>query len=123
MRSLKTPAWLVRPREKQTIWATVLQNSPTRLSRFVIDFPQTNAPKKCIAVIASLHSVRQLLHPFHVAATEDNGIGDKRELQLGHAVKHFPTPRFFAEVLQPLYAEPVFNFAMITVGQITELER
>src|SRR6266550_3352066 len=60
----------VRPREKQTIWATVLENSPTRLSRFVIDFPQTNAPKKCIAVITSLHSVRQFLHFFHVAATE-----------------------------------------------------
>ena len=64
-----------------------------------------------------------MLDLFHVAATEDNGIGYKRELQLGHAVKHFLAPLFFAEMLQPVYAEPVFNFAVIAVGQITELER
>src|SRR5438132_14350766 len=36
---------------------------------------------------------------------------------------HIPAARFFAIVIQPLYAEPVLNFAMITVGQINELER
>src|SRR6266700_5692834 len=117
MRSLKTPAFRKRARCHN------LQNSPTRFSGFAIGFPQTTTTKKCIAVIALLHSARQLLHLFHVATTEDNGIGDERELQLGHAVKHFFAPRFFAEMLQPVYAEPVFNFAMTAVGQITEPER
>src|SRR5439155_26831893 len=100
-----------------------LQHAPTPISRFHIVLPPATTTKTSMAVIASLHSARQLLHLFHVATTEDNGIGDKRELQLGHAVKHFPAPGFFDEVLQPLYADPVFNFAMITIGQITEIDR
>jgi hypothetical protein len=61
-------------------WQTVLQNLPTRFSSFAIGFPQTTTPEKCISVIASLHSTRQLLYLFHVATTQDNGIGDEREL-------------------------------------------
>ena len=100
-----------------------LQNSPTRFSCFASCFPQPTTTKKCIAVVAFLHAARQSLHLFHVAATEDNIIGDERKFQLLDTVKHFLAPRFFAKPLKPVYAEPVFNFAMFAVGQITELER
>src|SRR5205823_14519917 len=102
--------------------ATVLQDSPTRYSGFAIDFPQTTSPEKRIPVIASLHSARQVLHHFDVTATEDNGIGDERKFYLRHAVKHFLAPRFFAETLKPVYAQPVFNFAVLAVRQIAKLE-
>ena len=63
----------------------------------LVGFPKPQAAKESVFVFAALDSFRQLIEPVHIAAAEDDIIGNKRFLQLHNCENHFPFPFFFAK--------------------------
>src|SRR5438128_6470870 len=86
-------------------------------------FPKTNAADKSVFVFSALDAFGQRLEAVHVAAAEDNIIGDERFLQLGDGEDHFAFPFVFAESIDSGNAEKIFDHLAIAIGEIAQLER
>src|SRR5438105_15722540 len=82
----------------------------------------TDATEKSVFVFAALNAFRQLIEPVHIAATEDEVIGDERFFQLGDRKNHFAFPFFFSEPFDSGNAEKIFNDDAIVIRKIAELE-
>src|SRR5205823_1958039 len=89
----------------------------------VFCFPTTDATEKSVFVFAALNAFRQLIEPMHIAATEDDVIGDERFFQLCDRKNHFAFPFFFSEPFDSGNAEKIFNDVAIAIRKIAELER
>src|SRR6266487_6655596 len=86
-------------------------------------FTDTATTEKSIFVFAAFDSFRQLIEPVHIAAAEDDIIGNKRFLQLHNCENHFPFPFFFAKSFDSRNPKKIFNDVAIAVREIAELQR
>src|SRR5882724_4255556 len=98
-------------------------HAPFLLSRSRIYFPKAQPTKKGVFIASALNAVGQVVEAVHVAAAQDDIVGDERFFQLHDGENHLAFPFLLAESFNSRDAEKIFDDVVVAIRQVAELER